>query len=373
MNMLKLSENLIRLRREKGVTQEDVADFMGVTKASVSKWEKGQSLPDILLLPQLAVYFDVTIDDLMGYEPWLSVEQIRKIYSELSADFTSLPFENVYEKCRALIKKYYSCYPFLLQMGILSFNHYMLAAPERQTAILEDIEALCCHIEQGCKDPGICNEALVIKTMLWLLLGRYEESVDTLKPFVNRHNIYSEAHRLLIQAYYMKGDVHQAELSTQVAMYSHLLDLVANSTTFLAFYMNDFEKGMTIIHRINAVISEYDLKNLNLNSVLQFDYQCLCFYCAHKRLEDAINLLDEFVSGSLSMVDQGVFLHGDDYFNLLDEWFEELDLGTNPPRDTKFVQSSALQALENPALSPLFELKEYKRQLGRLQRKKDER
>ena len=54
MDTLNLAENLIRLRREKEVTQEEVANFIGVTKASVSKWETKQSLPDILLLPVIA-------------------------------------------------------------------------------------------------------------------------------------------------------------------------------------------------------------------------------------------------------------------------------------------------------------------------------
>lgn len=39
MNVLNLSENIVRLRRERKITQEELADFIGVTKASVSKWE----------------------------------------------------------------------------------------------------------------------------------------------------------------------------------------------------------------------------------------------------------------------------------------------------------------------------------------------
>ena len=78
MDKLNLSENIIRLRHEKKLTQEELADFMGVTKASVSKWEKGIHMPDLMLLPQLATYFDVTVDELIGYEAQLSGEQIRK-------------------------------------------------------------------------------------------------------------------------------------------------------------------------------------------------------------------------------------------------------------------------------------------------------
>lgn len=43
MNQLHLSENITRLRRERKTTQEELADFLGVTKAAVSKWENGVS------------------------------------------------------------------------------------------------------------------------------------------------------------------------------------------------------------------------------------------------------------------------------------------------------------------------------------------
>ena len=66
--MINLAENIISFRHEKKITQEQLADYVGVTKASVSKWETKQSMPDILLLPQLAAFFDVTIDYLMGLE-----------------------------------------------------------------------------------------------------------------------------------------------------------------------------------------------------------------------------------------------------------------------------------------------------------------
>lgn len=66
-----------------------MASFLGVTKASVSKWKNGQSMPDIMLLPEIATYFDVTVDELLGYEPQLSKEQIKKLYGELGEDFAN--------------------------------------------------------------------------------------------------------------------------------------------------------------------------------------------------------------------------------------------------------------------------------------------
>lgn len=76
--MLKIAENIYQRRKEKNITREELANFMLVTKASVSKWESGQSYPDILLLPKLATFLNVTVDELIGYEPQLSLEQIKK-------------------------------------------------------------------------------------------------------------------------------------------------------------------------------------------------------------------------------------------------------------------------------------------------------
>ncbi len=59
-----LGENILRLRRDLGITQEALAERLGVTSAAVSKWERQLSCPDISLLPQMAEIFGVTIDDL---------------------------------------------------------------------------------------------------------------------------------------------------------------------------------------------------------------------------------------------------------------------------------------------------------------------
>ena len=66
MKELNIGKTIVTKRREKGLTQEDLAAYIGVSKASVSKWETGQSYPDITLLPQLGAYFNISIDELMG-------------------------------------------------------------------------------------------------------------------------------------------------------------------------------------------------------------------------------------------------------------------------------------------------------------------
>lgn len=64
MNNKLFSQNLRRLRLEKNLTQEQLANILGVSVQSVSRWECGNTLPDVMLLPEIARLYGVTIDDL---------------------------------------------------------------------------------------------------------------------------------------------------------------------------------------------------------------------------------------------------------------------------------------------------------------------
>jgi len=64
----KIGEYLLEKRKEKGITQAQLADQMGVTYQAVSRWEKGDSIPDIEILSNLADYYSVTIDEILQKE-----------------------------------------------------------------------------------------------------------------------------------------------------------------------------------------------------------------------------------------------------------------------------------------------------------------
>ena len=66
--MLYLPENLKKYRILKNLTQEDVAEYLGITPQSVSKWERGESYPDITFLPALANIFETSVDLLIGMD-----------------------------------------------------------------------------------------------------------------------------------------------------------------------------------------------------------------------------------------------------------------------------------------------------------------
>ena len=63
---MNIGKNILELRKDRGVKQEDLAAELGVTAAAVSKWENGYTLPDLYMLCAIADYFHVTTDALLG-------------------------------------------------------------------------------------------------------------------------------------------------------------------------------------------------------------------------------------------------------------------------------------------------------------------
>ena len=367
MNSLRIAENIVQMRKQKGVTQDEVASFLGVTKASVSKWENGQNMPDIMLLPQLATYFEVTVDELLGYEPQLSKEQIQKIYGELAANFAKMPFEEAFAKSELLVKRYYSCYPFLFQMCVLWLNHFMLAEEkERQMKVLEEILNLCDHILADSNNTGLCNDALMMKAMVNLQCGRPREVIDGIEELLSPYRIMRQSDTLLVQAYMMAGETEQADAFAQMSMYQHMLFLIGDGTQHLMLHMQEPEICEETVRRMDAVIEAFHMESLNPNLVAAYQYQVALCCCVQGKKEKALQRLLCYARGVSTLLEHEWSLHGDEYFTKLDRWFEGLDLGSQRVSDKKIVLQSARENLNNPVFAEIRETKEFARVIAEL-------
>ncbi len=359
MNTINIADNISRLRRKKNITQEELAEFIGVTKASVSKWENGQSMPDIMLLPMLASFFDITVDELIGYEPQLSKAQIQKLYIQFAAEFAEQPFEEVREKLKSYIKRYYSCYQFLQQMCVLLINHYPKAV-NPQEALAEGIE-LCNHILDNCTDTKIINNTIIIKAVYELQTGNADAVIDTLENICDPVGLNYQGDGILVQAYVLKGDIDKAESCNQLNMYLHILSLVASSIQYLTYNMANVEGCRETMRRTEGLIKLYKLDNLHPNSTAQYYYQAAVIHTMYGELEEAVEMLGRYVDCACAMLkDTFYYLHGDEYFSRLDEWIENLELGGSPVRDRNSVVPEVMASLELEVFAPIKNNPEYK-------------
>lgn len=102
---MKLSENIRELRKEKNLRQEQLAEAMGVSTASVSKWETGQCAPELTVLMDLADFFQVSVDTLMGHS--LNGSRMDRLLGELEEAVKNREETNAAQLCETLLR----CYP----------------------------------------------------------------------------------------------------------------------------------------------------------------------------------------------------------------------------------------------------------------------
>lgn len=96
-----LARNIAIYRKERGLTQEELARKLGISYQAVSKWENAQSMPDIALLPELSRTLEVTVDKLLGYaSQGKPVTIYEKQYKTESYYWGTAPNEACYEVLR---------------------------------------------------------------------------------------------------------------------------------------------------------------------------------------------------------------------------------------------------------------------------------
>lgn len=145
--MMYLGINLKELRTKKGLTQEQLAYDFGVSSQSISRWENGSTYPDIVMLPVIASYFDVSIDTLVGYAKECTKEE-RELF------FVHVRGMNTQEQIaqyREMLKKYPN--DVYLQFGLTGglFGVWK----EGHDADIEREITLLCHRILGSGDAGM--------------------------------------------------------------------------------------------------------------------------------------------------------------------------------------------------------------------------
>jgi transcriptional regulator with XRE-family HTH domain len=352
---MNLASILIAKRREKGITQDELAAHVGISKASVSKWENGNSYPDITLLPLIASYFDISIDRLMNYSPQLSETEIKSTYDQLAEKFATTPFEDVISECEALVKKYYSCHPFVLQIALLYINHAQMAASdERKTKILESAIHLCRHAINNCRDIDLLHGAEQFQALCYLQMGDAEKVIELLCDKNLLPKEYGVGIGALVsQAHQMLGNMEKANEVEQIELFQGLCVIFAGLLSYIHLNLADFDTAQVAYERAVGLSEMFNMRRLDSNSTAILYALGAQMYMSEGKSDETITAIEKYVDVCI----HGFFPfmpRGDSFFNRIDKWLAESMEKAPLPRSEAVVKESMLNdVLLDPAFDSL--------------------
>lgn len=211
MERLQIGKVIYKLRKEKGLTQDQLANFVGVSTAAVSKWESELSYPDITLLPVLATLFNISIDRLLNFKIELSTDEVMKIYCECEALFSKgSDFDKAMEVSKNYILKYQGSYSLKFRIEFLFIVYSWQANnEEKNKAVRAEGIKLFEDIALNSEDTDL------VEGSLFQLGALYSEIGEEDKEFIDIINEIKE----LEKSFHMTKVILERPVVTQVFLY----------------------------------------------------------------------------------------------------------------------------------------------------------
>lgn len=199
-----ISKNLKRLRLSKHFTQEQAAEQLGVSTQTVSRWECGSTLPDVLMLPQIATLYCVTVDELYRDTSVAYDNYAQRLASIYEASREPVDFIRADAEFKKLIKK-----------GDCTTEDYRLYGILHQYMMLYCIQKAAEWFDRVEKAGPEENEDIYWRTkhqkmLLYAQIGKGQESIDETLAKVTGGSENAEDWICLIAAYRYHGEEESA-------------------------------------------------------------------------------------------------------------------------------------------------------------------
>ncbi|MGL4452283.1 MAG: helix-turn-helix domain-containing protein [Sarcina sp.] len=280
---MKINEIIKEKRLLKGLTQEEVANYLRVSTPAVNKWEKGVSYPDITLLPSLARLLGVDLNTLLSFKEDLTDEEIGHFMNELVAVMSKDGFDVGFNLALEKISEYPTCGKLALSTGASLQGGLYLFNVENKEKYEEKIEKLYIEAKES-KDIEVRNSAIS------MLINKYlekEECEKAEKLIEELLSITYDKKELQTRLYKKKGDKEKALETMEERLLKNVTDnfMILNEMMIEALSDKRIEDAENYATLIEETTKKYDLWEYNIHAAY---FQ---LYTAKKDEENSIKTL----------------------------------------------------------------------------------
>ena len=173
---INIGENIKKLRKRKEITQEELAECLGISFQSVSKWERGEGFPDITMLPDLADFFDTSIDELIGADKMPGGGYFYDTYKQACDFEKNGNYDEAIKLLRDTIKKYPGHYDLTSKLASLLL--FLDSNSEEGKTLAKKAVTLCERKLDGIVSEKHRSYAKAMLCFLYDNIGEYEKAKD---------------------------------------------------------------------------------------------------------------------------------------------------------------------------------------------------
>lgn len=283
-NILKINEIIRERRLAKKLTQEQIANYLGVSTPAVNKWEKGTSYPDLILLPALARLLGTDLNTLLSFQDNLSEKEVTLFMNEVSDTIDKNGFETGYFLAIEKLKEYPNCDLLLYNLAVLLDSALMLCDGKNKLnkKYQEKIELLFYHATQS-EDTTIKEQAQARLISKFIREQNYEKAQEILNALPKKSLVDRE--KVQADVFIAQGELEKAErlieeklLSTTREIHAELMSLM--EIAIKEERMDDAE-----------YIADVDKKAAEVFDLWEFNS-----YIAHSQLYESSKKRDKFLN-----------------------------------------------------------------------------
>ncbi len=223
-NKIKIGEKIRLLRKRNDVTQDSLAVYLGVTPQAVSRWESGVCYPDMNVLPLIADYFSVTMDELLCYSGAQKDARVRAYREEIEHLLDLDRVTDALELCRRAMAEIPSDHALKLDTaGVLSVYAGRIAEAGRGErgeaairAALSEAVSLCRHILDECTDDDLRDETK--KTLCDIYAHQLGDNMQALEIAEQLHSLACSEE--IIKATVLTGDIAFSQAQRNLILFA---------------------------------------------------------------------------------------------------------------------------------------------------------
>ncbi|MBO5024063.1 MAG: helix-turn-helix transcriptional regulator [Clostridia bacterium] len=290
---MSIGSTIKHLRREKDITQEQLAEYLGITARAISQWECERTFPDIYMLPTIAAYFDVSIDYLFLSDK----DEYEKEIKEYEAKYYDLWHKNKQLALLDVMKEAVSRYPseYRLLVRYLNVIGWCASDPDYPLAMKNDAISIYERINSHCTVDSIRIWAKKIMVDYYQKLSSIENSGITLS---DAEKIQSEMPLMQNTRDYMACFLHtdmkrHTSSQTAIAEMSYLMtNVIFGDYVYNPIYtLNERIYALETILKINDTLYENGGYGKNAVNMAYVMMRLGCFYHENGEKEKAQTLL----------------------------------------------------------------------------------